>query len=67
MFKKNEAKSLIDLMIFLFLLQSSLLQDTSDDKGLHEQLATIPFLLHIASLSPEMLKGTLSDFVESRK
>ena len=49
------------------ILQSSLVQDTSDDKGLHEQLATIPFLLHIASLSHEMLKGTLSDFVESRK
>uniref|UniRef100_A0A6P8HBP7 Integrator complex subunit 5-like n=1 Tax=Actinia tenebrosa TaxID=6105 RepID=A0A6P8HBP7_ACTTE len=47
------------------LFHSSLLQDTSDDKGMREQLATIPFLLHIASLSPELLKGTLSDFVES--
>ncbi|XP_032225529.1 integrator complex subunit 5 isoform X2 [Nematostella vectensis] len=48
----------------LSLFHRSVLLTASDDQERAEQLATTPFLLHIASLSPKLLKGTLTNFAE---
>ena len=46
------------------MLQESITKSTKSDPEREEQLSTLPFLLHIATLSPNLLKGTITEFID---
>ena len=46
------------------MFQESITKSTKSDLEREEQLSTLPFLLHIATLSPNLLKGTITEFID---
>lgn len=60
----------LDLLIFInrFLLQWSLDENVNVDEDTRQQkLATVPFLLNLASLSTTLLKAITTDISQIRK
>lgn len=60
----------LDLLIFInrFLLQWSLDENVNVDEDIRQQkLATVPFLLNLASLSTTLLKAITTDISQIRK
>jgi len=49
----------------LALFHESISSSPKSDLEPDEQLATLPFLLHIATLSPDLLKGTITEFLDT--
>ncbi|KAL9989570.1 hypothetical protein ACROYT_G004133 [Oculina patagonica] len=48
----------------LALFHESITNSAKSDLQREEQLSTLPFLLHIATLSPNLLKGTITEFID---
>ncbi|XP_020625038.1 integrator complex subunit 5-like isoform X2 [Orbicella faveolata] len=48
----------------LALFHESTTKSSKTDPEREEQLSTLPFLLHIATLSPNLLKGTITEFID---